>query len=219
MNPRRDYDRDGDAHFVTFSCYHRRRLLDHDDAKQVVVDLLNDQLGRQRGRCVGFVIIPDHVHAIIWFPMPDQLSHFLKQWNQRSSVVIKRSFEPASPPTPQHSLGTTKSGRPDSMTSTCTPSGRSRRRSFTCIRILCGLGSSEPLVIGHGARHATTSKGGRSAWPLVGSTEAVTCLFRLGKFGQQDTVRMSKFEVRSVGRHAAIRPSTHPTRAPRTRFQ
>jgi putative transposase len=90
MSPRRVYDRDGNAHFVTFSCYHRRRLLDHDDAKQVVVDLLNDQLGRQRGRCVGFVIMPDHVHAIVWFPMPDQLSHFLKQWKQRSSVVIKR---------------------------------------------------------------------------------------------------------------------------------
>jgi putative transposase len=90
MNPRRVYDRDGDAHFVTFSCYHRRRLLDHDDAKQIVVDLLNDQLGRQRGRCVGFVIMPDHVHAIVWFPMPDQLSHFLKQWKQRSSVAIKR---------------------------------------------------------------------------------------------------------------------------------
>src|SRR5947209_6764570 len=90
MIPRQVYDRDGDAHFVTFSCYHRRRLLDHDDAKQILVDILNDQLDRQRGRCVGFVIMPDHVHVIVWFPTPDQLSHFLKQWKQRSSVAIKR---------------------------------------------------------------------------------------------------------------------------------
>jgi putative transposase len=90
MASRRVYDRDGDAHFITFSCYHRRRLLDHDDAKRIVLDVLNDQLSRQGGRCVGFVIMPDHVHAIVWFPAPDQLSHFMKQWKQRSSVEIKR---------------------------------------------------------------------------------------------------------------------------------
>jgi putative transposase len=90
MRTRRTYDRDGHAHFVTFSCYRRRRLLDHDRAKAVVLGVLSSQLSRQEGRCVGFVVMPDHVHAIAWFPKPDQISHFLKQWKQRSSVQIKR---------------------------------------------------------------------------------------------------------------------------------
>jgi putative transposase len=78
---------------VTFSCYRRRRLLDHDRAKKIVLGVLNSQLARQHGRCVGFVIMPDHVHAIVWFPEPDQLSHFMKQWKQRSSVLIKQFLQ------------------------------------------------------------------------------------------------------------------------------
>ena len=35
--------------------------------------------------------MPEQVHAIVWFPEPDQLSHFMKQWKQPSSVGIKTS--------------------------------------------------------------------------------------------------------------------------------
>jgi putative transposase len=92
MSHKQIYDREGHAHFVTFSCYRRRRLLDHDRAKRIVLGVLNSQLGSQDGSCVGFVVMPDHVHAIVWFAKPDQLSHFMKQWKQRSSVQIKRLF-------------------------------------------------------------------------------------------------------------------------------
>lgn len=90
MVRKRVYDRERHAHFVTFSCYRRRQLLDHDRAKKIVLGVLNSQLAQQRGRCIGFVVMPDHVHAIVWFPEPDQLSHFMKQWKQRSSVQIKK---------------------------------------------------------------------------------------------------------------------------------
>jgi putative transposase len=90
MNRRRIYDREGHAHFVTFSCYRRRRLLDHDRARAVVLEVLASQLAMQRGQCVGFVVMPDHVHTIVWFPDPDQIAPFMKQWKQRSSIKIKR---------------------------------------------------------------------------------------------------------------------------------
>ena len=90
MPPKRVDDREGHAHFVTFSCYRRRRHLDHDRGKRIVLGVLDSQLSLQEGRCVGFVVMPDHVHAIVWFPAADQLSHFMKQWKQRSSVQIKR---------------------------------------------------------------------------------------------------------------------------------
>ncbi|QDV38535.1 REP-associated tyrosine transposase [Tautonia plasticadhaerens] len=90
MVRKRTFDREGHAHFVTFSCDRRHRLLDHDRAKQVVLGVLNSQLSRQDGRCVGFVVVPDHVHAIVWFPRPDQISHFMTQWKQRRSVQIRR---------------------------------------------------------------------------------------------------------------------------------
>ncbi|WP_145260364.1 REP-associated tyrosine transposase [Calycomorphotria hydatis] len=73
------------AHFVTFSCYKRRRLLDHDHVKQIVLGAVVSQLNKFEAKCIGFVIMPDHVHAIIWFPVTGQLSRFMKVWKQVSS--------------------------------------------------------------------------------------------------------------------------------------
>jgi putative transposase len=97
MTAKRLYDREGHAHFVTFSCYKRRRLLDPDRHKQIVLGVLNSELATQSGHCLGFVLMPDHVHAIVWFPAPDQLAHFMKQWKQRSSVQVKRHLRTALP--------------------------------------------------------------------------------------------------------------------------
>ena len=37
-----------------------------------------------------FVVMPNHVHAIVWFPADDQITEFVKEWKKRSSVQIKR---------------------------------------------------------------------------------------------------------------------------------
>jgi putative transposase len=92
MSRKRTYDREGHAPFVTFSCFRRRRLLDHDRPKKVVLGVRISQLALQRGKCIGFVVMPDHVHAIVHFPDPDQISRFMKPWKPRSSVHIKRLF-------------------------------------------------------------------------------------------------------------------------------
>jgi putative transposase len=76
-------------HIITFSCYHRRRLLDHDQTKRIVLGVLTDELHKFEARCVGFVIMPDHIHALIWFPKTGQLSRFMQQWKGRSSKGIK----------------------------------------------------------------------------------------------------------------------------------
>ncbi len=89
MGPRKIYDDELHAHFVTFSCYRRRRLLDDDRAKRVVLGVLNSQLHRRDARCVGFVVMPEHVHAILWFPVPRQLSVFMQQWKRLSSHQIR----------------------------------------------------------------------------------------------------------------------------------
>jgi REP-associated tyrosine transposase len=87
---RRVYDEELHAHFVTFSCFGRRRLLDRDECKDVVLRVMGDQLLKQQARCLGFVIMPDHVHAMVWFPTPAKLSAFMKSWKQRNSFVIRK---------------------------------------------------------------------------------------------------------------------------------
>ena len=87
---RRIYDKEGHAHFITFSCYKRRRLLDDDRAKRAVLDHLAAQLQRTDGRCAGFVVMPNHVHAIVWHPKTQTLADFMKQWKRISSYRIAR---------------------------------------------------------------------------------------------------------------------------------
>ena len=85
------------THFVTFSCYRKRRLLDNDQSRRIVLGVLNSQLDKQQARLVGFVLMPDHVHALIWFPVTGQLSYFMKQWKQRSSRNIRKLVLPTLP--------------------------------------------------------------------------------------------------------------------------
>ena len=86
---RKVFDIGGHAHFVTFSCYKRRRLLDDDRAKGIVIYFLADQLRRIGGTCSGFVIMPDHVHALLHLKEPGTLSRFIQQWKRRSSIRLK----------------------------------------------------------------------------------------------------------------------------------
>jgi putative transposase len=93
MAKRRIYDDQRHAYFVTYSCYRRRRLLDDDGAKRIVLGTLNAQLTRLAGKCVGFVVMPNHVHAIVWFANRGHLSEFMKQWKRTSSLRIRRLLE------------------------------------------------------------------------------------------------------------------------------
>ncbi len=96
------YDDELFAHFVTFSCYRRRRFLDDDRCKRIVLGILNSQLTLQSACCAGFVVMPDHVHAIVWFSQPNQLNYFMKQWKQRSSVQLKNFIQEHLPSYAKH---------------------------------------------------------------------------------------------------------------------
>jgi putative transposase len=92
MPERRTADDQLLAHFLTFSCDHRRRLLDHDHPKRVVLGVLSERLERQPARCAGFVVMPDHIHAVVWFPEPGQLSRFVHEWKRQSSFHIREWY-------------------------------------------------------------------------------------------------------------------------------
>ena len=93
MSKRRTYDQELHAHFVTFSCYRRRRLLDDDRAKRIVLGTMNSQLSLLTARCIGFVIMPNHVHALLWFREKGQLREFMQHWKRTSSSQIRSLFE------------------------------------------------------------------------------------------------------------------------------
>ena len=80
------------AHFITFGCYKRRQLLSLDQPKRIVLGVLNQELRRRDAQCIGFVLMPNHVHALVWFPQPGCLSRFLHEWKRHSSRLIREWY-------------------------------------------------------------------------------------------------------------------------------
>ena len=84
------------AHFITFSCDRRRRLLSLDQPKRLI-GALNQELRRIDAKCIGFVIMPDHVHAVVWFPRPSCFSGFMHEWKRYSSRMIREWYRESKP--------------------------------------------------------------------------------------------------------------------------
>jgi Transposase IS200 like len=54
-----------ELHFITFSCYQRRPLLNGVRAKTVFVKILGEVRTRYQFSLVGYVLMPEHVHLLI----------------------------------------------------------------------------------------------------------------------------------------------------------
>jgi len=83
--------------FLTFSVYRRRRLLDLDEPRRIVLRVLNHQLQSFAAKCVGFVLMPDHVHALLWLPEPERLETFVHGWKRMSSFDVRRWYAENAP--------------------------------------------------------------------------------------------------------------------------
>jgi putative transposase len=82
----------GSRHFVTFGTYKRRRLLDSDPTKDIVVEVLQKCLETHQANCSGFVVMPDHVHAIVFGNEEFHISSFIQVWKKTTSYRIKKFY-------------------------------------------------------------------------------------------------------------------------------
>ena len=69
------------SHFVTFTCYHRRRSFDSPAVYDLFVQVL-EQMRSRFGLCIfGYVVMPEHVHLLLSEPARGLLAdamHYLK---------------------------------------------------------------------------------------------------------------------------------------------
>jgi REP-associated tyrosine transposase len=80
------YDIPNDAHHVTFSCFRRARLLSRDRSCRWLLEGL--QRGRERAMydLWAYVIMPEHVHLVLW-PHPNvRICDILKSIKQSVSI-------------------------------------------------------------------------------------------------------------------------------------
>jgi putative transposase len=77
-----------DLHFVTFSCYERRPLLDTAAARNAILQVLAVMRERRKFLLVGYVVMPDHVHLLISEPEKNDLSVVVKALKCRVSTEM-----------------------------------------------------------------------------------------------------------------------------------
>jgi putative transposase len=92
MSQRRIIDLPGHRHFVTFSTYQRRRFLDSEYTRNIVLEVLQRCLVVHQAACAGFVIMPNHVHAILFGEPEFKISRFIQVWKKTSSYRLKRLY-------------------------------------------------------------------------------------------------------------------------------
>ena len=82
----------GQRHFVTFSTYQRRRFLDSARTRDIVLEVLQRCLVVHRAGCPGFVVMPNHVHAILFGEPEFKISRFIQVWKKTSSYRLKHFY-------------------------------------------------------------------------------------------------------------------------------
>ena len=90
----------GHLHFLTFSCYQRRPLLDAPTARTFFLATLDEIRARYHFELRGYVVMPEHVHLLLNEPGEQTLSVALKALKQR----ISRDFRGGIPQSNLHSL-------------------------------------------------------------------------------------------------------------------
>jgi putative transposase len=90
---RHTVDHERSIHFLTFSVYRRRRLFTLDTPNRIFLGTFNEQLKTFAAKCIGFVMMPDHVHLLIWLPQAGQLSLFVHELKRISSFRIRRWYD------------------------------------------------------------------------------------------------------------------------------
>ncbi len=87
----RHYDLPGHAHELTFSCYKRRSLLSDETHREIVGRAISAAAGRHDFMVVAFVLMPEHVHLLV-FPRSDRcrVSDVLFAIKRPSSYRIKK---------------------------------------------------------------------------------------------------------------------------------
>jgi putative transposase len=63
------FQREGDDHFITFSCYRREPYLAASTSKDVFLDSLELTRRRYNFEVLGYVIMPEHIHLLVSEPL------------------------------------------------------------------------------------------------------------------------------------------------------
>lgn len=100
------YDNLGTARFITLSCYRRLRLLQTEDVINIILEELEACRIKYDFQILGYVIMPNHVHLIIY---PEEnlkigsvigeikkasAYRIISQWKQKDNKILRKIIVP-----------------------------------------------------------------------------------------------------------------------------
>ena len=86
------FQREGDDHFITFSCYHREPYLAASASKDIFLDSLELTRRRYNFEVLGYVVMPEHVHLLISEPLDHEVT--LSKAIQSLKLSVSKRLSP-----------------------------------------------------------------------------------------------------------------------------
>ncbi|HEQ98657.1 MAG TPA: hypothetical protein ENO22_04870 [candidate division Zixibacteria bacterium] len=99
MTKLKHYDNLGTARFVTFGCYKSQKLLTDENIIKIFLEELDKLRTEQNIKILGYVIMPNHVHLVLWPPNGIQIGAIigrLKALSARRSIEYLKITNPSS---------------------------------------------------------------------------------------------------------------------------
>jgi len=92
------YHEPGDIHELTFSCYGRRPLLNTDSRRRELCRSIDRALRGQSFRLIAFVLMPEHVHLLVYSTISNpQISKLLSAIKRPFSFRMKQHLSQDQP--------------------------------------------------------------------------------------------------------------------------
>src|SRR5262249_52877591 len=79
----------GDLHFITFTCYQRRKFLASVRSRNTAARILAEVRARLKFQLLGYVLMPDHVHLLISEPKGSTPAKAIQVFKQRVSRKLR----------------------------------------------------------------------------------------------------------------------------------
>lgn len=85
MTRLRHYDHTGTARFVTFSCYRHPPGLKNAHTRNLFIEHLDAARKKHEFRLLGYVVVPDHVHLVLYPPDGMKLGLVVREIKSKSA--------------------------------------------------------------------------------------------------------------------------------------
>lgn len=79
--------------FITTTCYNKYHLLKTIEVQELIASSLNFLCNKYSAHIFAYVVMPNHLHLIIYFEGDNRLSDFMRDFKKFTSVKIRQIIE------------------------------------------------------------------------------------------------------------------------------